>query len=103
MCIGIPMRVIACSNLMAVCEGRGRTQTLNLALVGDQPSGTWVLAFLDSAREVLDGETAARINDALDALNAALNGITDLSGHFSDLAEREPALPPHLAASWSNA
>jgi hydrogenase expression/formation protein HypC len=96
MCIGIPMRVIVCSHLMAVCEGRGRTQTLNLALVGDQPPGTWVLAFLDSAREVLDDETAARINDALDALDAALNGATELPDHFADLAEREPALPPHL-------
>jgi hydrogenase expression/formation protein HypC len=96
MCLGIPMRVIACGNLMAVCAGRGRTQTLNMALVGDQPPGTWVLAFLDSAREVLDDESAARINDALDALDAALSGEADLSRHFPDLVAQEPALPPHL-------
>jgi len=96
MCIGIPMRVIECNGMMARCAGRGSERWLDLALVGAQPTGTWLLAFIDSAREVLDASRAALINDALDALEAALDGATDVSAHFADLIEREPQLPEHL-------
>jgi len=96
MCIGIPMRVIESNGMMARCAGRGGERWLDLALVGAQPAGTWLLAFIDSAREVIDAARAAMIDDALDALEAALDGETDLSVHFADLIEREPQLPEHL-------
>lgn len=96
MCIGIPMRVIEVNGLMARCRGRGSERWLDLSLVGDQVPGTWLLAFIDAAREVLEADSAARINAALDALEAALDGATDLSVYFADLVERPPQLPEHL-------
>lgn len=96
MCIGIPMRIIECNGLMARCAGRGSERCLDLSLVGAQPPGTWLLAFIDAARDVIDAAGAARINDALDALEAALDGETDLSAYFADLADRTPQLPEHL-------
>lgn len=96
MCIGIPMRVIEVNGLMARCRGRGSERWLDLSLVGDQVPGTWLLAFIDAAREVLEADSAARINAALDALEAALDGATDLSAYFADLVERPPQLPEHL-------
>lgn len=91
MCVGIPMKVVACDDFAAECEGRGRRERLNMMLVGPQEVGTWVLAFLGSAREVLTEEEAARIDDALDAVEAVMNGATDVSNHFLDLQERTHA------------
>jgi hydrogenase expression/formation protein HypC len=96
MCIGIPMQVIESNGLLAKCQGRGETRTLNLALLGEQPSGTWVLAFIDSAREVLDEKSAIMINAALDGAASILSGATDLTHHFPDLIGREPELPDFL-------
>lgn len=84
MCIGIPMKVIE-GGAIALCEGRGERRRLNMLMVGEQPPGTWVLAFLDSAREVLSAEDALRLDRALDGLQAALRGETDLDGYFADL------------------
>lgn len=96
MCLGIPMQVIECQGFIALCQGRGGQRRLDLALVGEQPPGTWLLAFIDAAREVIDADTAARINAALDGLGAVMAGETDISRHFADLFDRTPELPPHL-------
>lgn len=96
MCLGIPMQVVECNGYDAHCQGRGGVRQLDLALVGEQPPGTWLLAFIDAAREVIDAETAARINAALDGLEAVMAGETDISRHFADLVDRTPELPPHL-------
>lgn len=97
MCIAIPMRVLSGSEAEALCEGRGQRQRLNMLLVGPQPAGTWVTAFLGAARDVITEEQAADINRALDALDAALQGTaTDLDAFFPDLVNREPQLPDHL-------
>ncbi len=96
MCLGIPMQVLECHGNVALCQGRGGVRQLDLSLVGEQPVGAWLLAFIDAAREVLDVEAAARINAALDGLEAVLAGETDVSRHFADLFERTPELPPHL-------
>lgn len=105
MCIGIPMRVVECQGLTALCEGRGGRRSLDLALVGEQPPGTWLLAFLDAAREVIGADAARLIDAALDGLDAALNGGTDLDARldacFADLIGREPQLPEHLRGSPS--
>ncbi len=88
MCVGIPMKVVESDGFMAWCEGRGRREQLNMMLVGPQEEGTWVLAFVGSAREVLTEEQAAQIDDALDAVEAVMNGASDVSGYFKDLQDR---------------
>ena len=91
MCIGIPMQVVEIGSGRSWCEGRGRRQQLDMMLVGDAPLGTWVLAFNACARRVMTAEEAARTNDALDALEAALAGETNLDVHFADLVGRDGA------------
>jgi len=81
------------------CEGRGRRETLDLMLVGDQPGGTWVLAFRGVAMRVMSAAEAGETNAALDALEAVLAGASNVDAHFADLVDREPALPEHLKDS----
>jgi hydrogenase expression/formation protein HypC len=90
------MQVVASETGAAVCEGRGRRERIDLALVGDQPAGTWILAYQGSAVRVLSPEEAAQTTSALEALDAILAGSTDVDAFFADLIEREPRLPPHL-------
>jgi hydrogenase expression/formation protein HypC len=75
------------------CEGRGRRQRLDSMLVGEQPPGTWVLAFRGAAVRVLTPEEAANTNAALDGLECAFAGGRDFDRYFSDLLDREPRLP----------
>lgn len=97
MCIAIPMQVISCNEVEALCEGRGEQQRLNILLTGPQPPGTWVMSFLGTAREVITPQQAQEVNQALDALEAALRGDTaNLDAFFPDLANRQPQLPEHL-------
>lgn len=98
MCIGIPMRVVEpAGSRTAWCEGRDGRQMIDLALVGPQPQGTWLLTFAGAGREVLDPEAAARIDRALDALQGALAGdASGVDAAFADLVGREPTLPEHL-------
>lgn len=96
MCLGLPMRIVECHGLVARCFGRGGERSIDLALVGEQIPGTWLLCFIDAAREVIDDTTADRVNAALDGLEAAMSGVVDLDAHFADLVGRTPQLPPHL-------
>jgi len=98
MCIGIPMRVVEPVNERAAwCSGREGRQLIDLALVGAQPPGTWLLTFAGAGREVLAPEAAAAIDGALDALESALAGdARGIEAGFADLVGREPQLPPHL-------
>ena len=96
MCIGVPMQVVAGGTGRAQCEGRGQRELLDLMLVGDQPVGTWVLAFRGAAMRVMSVEEARETNGALDALEAVLAGENDINAHFADLVDREPVLPDHL-------
>ena len=100
MCLGIPVQVIESGEHYARCAGRLGEVRVDLALVGPQAPGTWLLTFLDAAREVIDSERAATINAALDALNAAQCGATDFSAFFADL-DREPQLPEFLRTQQS--
>ena len=101
MCIGIPMQVVSVAEGVGWCEGRGQRARLDFLLVGEQAPGAWVLAFQGSAVRPLGADEAARINAALDALEAALAGANDFDAFFSDLAEREPQLPDHLKRAVS--
>ncbi|HLP97429.1 MAG TPA: HypC/HybG/HupF family hydrogenase formation chaperone [Sideroxyarcus sp.] len=72
MCLAIPMRVLESDGVSALCEGRGAVQRINLLMVGDCPPGSWVLSFLGYARQRIGEDDAARMNEALDGLEAAL-------------------------------
>jgi hydrogenase expression/formation protein HypC len=90
------MRVVAPGNGTAECEGRGRRERINFALLGEQPAGTWVLAFQGSALRTMTAEEAAQTDQALDALEALATGGRDVDRFFADLVDREPELPAHL-------
>ncbi len=94
MCIGIPMQIVEAGSGYAWCEGMGQRRQINTLLVGDQPVGTWLLTFLDSAREVLSADDAARITNAVQAVNLIMQGDSEIDHLFADLVDREPQLPP---------
>lgn len=98
MCIGLPMRIVSADAFSALCERRGAVETVSLMLIGPQPAGTPVLVHLGTAVRVLDETEAAQIDDALDAVAAALDG-RPFEHLFADLVDREPELPAHLAAA----
>lgn len=99
MCIGIPMQVVSADPQIALCKLGERTEQVDLSLVGEQPSGTWLLVFLGAAREVMDAELALKTLDAVKALEAVFKGSTCVDHLFADLVNREPPLPEHLRAA----
>ena len=97
MCIGAPMQVTQSYQHFALCsDANGDPQRIDTALVGQQPPGTWLLVFLGAAREILDADTAASMDNALDALAVVMAGETNIDHLFADLVDREPPLPEHL-------
>lgn len=96
MCIGIPMKVVKSGTGYAICEHQGKSHQIDMQVVGDQPAGTWVLTFLNAAREVISEEDARKISDALLALDMALSGNANFDHLFADLVDREPFVPDHL-------
>ena len=95
MCFGVPMQVVRTNGLMATCEGSGRIQEVNLALIGEVPDRTQLLVYLGSAVRVLTPQEAAQITDAIGAIEAAAKGH-DFEHLIQDLIDREPELPEHL-------
>ena len=100
MCIGRPLRIVEMHGFSAVCaDADGRREDVDMSLVGAQAPGTWVLVFLGHARGVLDADEAARIRDALTALDDVMRGAApDVDRLFADLVSDGPRLPPHLRA-----
>lgn len=96
MCIGTPMKIVSCEHGMALAEGRGQSERLNMLMVGELPPGSWVLAFQGAALRPISAEEAVQTNAALDALAAVLAGDDRNDAHFRDLIDREPQLPAHL-------
>ena len=96
MCLGLPMQVMEMVEGYALCEVDGEVRRIDTLLVGDQQPGTWLLTFLDTAREVLSAEKAQQIREALQALDLAMQGETGVDHLFADLIEREPQLPDFL-------
>lgn len=96
MCIGLPMQVLSTHPGYAICEGMGERRRVDTLLVGDQQVGSWLLVFLNSAREVLNAARAREIELALQALDLAIQGETEVDHLFADLVNREPQLPDHL-------
>jgi hydrogenase expression/formation protein HypC len=101
MCIGMPMQVIERDGSFAWCEADRQRERLDMMLVGDQPAGTWVLAFHGAARQVLSEQEAAQARAGRQALAAVLAGDADIDDFFADLVGREPALPAHLRPAAS--
>jgi hydrogenase expression/formation protein HypC len=100
------MQVIESGFGYARCEGMGMQREVETLLVGEQPPGTWLLIFLDSAREVLSEEDAERITDAVKAIDLVMQndgGISQSSletetieSLFADLIDREIPKPDSL-------
>ncbi|MCF8167839.1 MAG: HypC/HybG/HupF family hydrogenase formation chaperone [Rhodoferax sp.] len=87
MCLSIPMCVVQCEGDgdFAWVERAGRRERINMMLLGPQPIGTWVLTQLGLAREVVEPEQLALIEEALSALAASLDGDFDPQQYFRDL------------------
>ena len=96
MCIGVPMRIVRTDAGTALCPGRGVQERIDTRLLGEQPEGTWILAYRGAAVRVMTPEEAAQTTAALAALDAVLAGEGNVDAHFADLVGREPRLPPHL-------
>jgi hydrogenase maturation factor len=79
------MQIIDVDGAFAWCEGRGRRERLNIILLEETLAGEWVYAVLGQAREKLTPERATEINLALDGLEAALQGETNLEAYFPNL------------------
>lgn len=94
MCLSVPMQVveIEAGGDLAIVERHGRRERVNMLLVGPQPLGAWVLVSLGFAKEVVEPEELALIEEALAALAASLDGDYVPENYFRDLAEagREP-------------
>ncbi|MEO1153804.1 MAG: HypC/HybG/HupF family hydrogenase formation chaperone [Pseudomonadota bacterium] len=96
MCLGIPMQVIEPGDGTAICEGLDGRRQIAMQLIGDQPAGTWVLTYLDAAREVITEAAARQITDAVTAVNLVMRGETDINHLFADLIDREIEPPPSM-------
>jgi hydrogenase assembly chaperone HypC/HupF len=94
------MQVIRMEGMTALCQGRNGVARIDTLITGALEPGQWILSFLGAAREVIDAERAAQVEDALLALESILHGgdSTDDLIHtaFADLIDREPQLPEFL-------
>ena len=96
MCIGVPIQVIEAGSGTALCRARDGDHHVDTRLLGEVEAGEWLMVFLGAARERMSEEAARQSADALEALDKAMRGETDIDHLFSDLIGREPQLPEHL-------
>ena len=87
MCLSIPKQVVAWEGEgdFAWVERNGQHEFLNMMLLGPQPVGTWVLTSMGLAKETVEPEQLALIEEALTALAASLDGDYDASHYFQDM------------------
>ncbi len=86
MCMGLPMQVVETGFGFAHCDYNGQRRTIDTMLVGGEVLvGSWLLVFIDAAREIISQEDACKIKDALSAVEAAMTG-GDVDQFFADLA-----------------
>jgi len=95
MCVGFPMTVVEDFGPEALCERHGAQTRVSMLLVGPQPAGTKILAHLGAAVRVLSELEAQQIDDALEAVEAALRG-ENVDRFFADLVDRPPQLPDYF-------
>jgi hydrogenase expression/formation protein HypC len=96
MCIGVPLQVVQIEGSFAWCEAGDERERLDMRLVGEQPVGSWVLAFHGAARQLMTALEAAQAHAGRRALAAVLGGEGEVDEFFADLVGREPELPAHL-------
>lgn len=96
MCIGIPLQIVNSNESRAWCrDSSGQEFDIDMMLIGKQAPGTWILSFLNTARETISEQRAKEINLALQGLTDALQG-KNIDHLFADLIDREPPLPEFL-------
>lgn len=97
MCIGMPLQVqqMEPDGQHAWCEADGQRERLDMRLIGAQPAGTWVLAFMGAARQPMTPLEAEQARGARQALAAVMRGES-VDAFFADLIDRQPELPAHL-------
>ncbi|WP_342729324.1 HypC/HybG/HupF family hydrogenase formation chaperone [Bradyrhizobium sp. B097] len=95
MCLGLPMTIVETDGITALCEHGNEQRRVSVMLLSDASLGAKVLVHIDTAVRLLDGDEARLISQALDGLEAGLNG-EDCDRFFADLIGHEPQLPEHL-------
>jgi len=95
MCLGLPMTIAETDGMSALCTYRGEERRVSVLLLSNPPVGARVLVYIDTAIRLLDEDEARLIADAIEGLNAALDG-KNCDRFFADLIDREPQLPAHL-------
>ncbi len=95
MCIGAPRKLASVDGHVARSV-EGLVLDVSL-LAGDVAAGDWVLVHVGTAVRRLEEQEALAVRDALAAADAAARGLP-FEHLLADLIEREPTLPPHLAA-----
>ncbi len=89
------MQIIEQYEHTARCRGRDGERVISTLLIGPQEQGVWVLNSLGHAREVISGEEAAKIEDALAAVEAIMRGEEpDVDSYFPDLAAGKRLVGP---------
>ena len=98
------MQVIGFNGAYAVCQRGDEQHLVDPILVGKPEIGTWVLTFLDTAREIISPEhikqadfwNLYQVVVQLPIL-LTLQGDYDVDYLFADLVNREPQLPDFLS------
>jgi hypothetical protein len=83
------MKVFEVDGAFAWCEGRGRRERLNILWLEAVMPGDWIYAVTGQAREKLTSSRVTEINLALDGIEAALQGATDLDVYFPDFTPQK--------------
>ncbi|SDG83500.1 hydrogenase expression/formation protein HypC [Bradyrhizobium sp. Rc2d] len=89
------MTIVETDGITALCEHGNEQRRVSVMLLSDASVGAKVLVHINSAVRLLDDEEARLISEALDGLEASLNG-QDCDRFFADLIGHEPQLPEHL-------
>ncbi|MBB4382550.1 hydrogenase expression/formation protein HypC [Bradyrhizobium sp. SBR1B] len=89
------MTIVETDGLTALCEYGNELRHVSVMLLTNVTLGAKVLVHIDSAVRLLDDKEASLISEALNGLDASLNG-QDYDRFFTDLIDREPELPEHL-------
>lgn len=88
MAIGIPMQVVAAHGGSALCLYRGETILIDTKSVGEQAPGTWLLVFLNRAREVISSKRALQMEQILETSRVAMQGKNACDLSFDDLVNQ---------------
>ncbi|MCC8935711.1 HypC/HybG/HupF family hydrogenase formation chaperone [Bradyrhizobium sp. Arg62] len=95
MCLGLPMTIVETDGITALCEQGNEQRRVSVMLLSQASVGAKVLVHIDSAVRLLNEDEARMISEAIDGIEASLNG-QDCDRFFADLIGHEPQLPEHL-------